>query len=301
MGEAVSFRVKAITFARGWKKQEDSCWKLKYEWGNRFAYHGNYLAKPFTNRLSHIITTQSVDAYDKTYLGPLGDDDTTYRPFTAFFNQLESAQGNIEKAHHLSGPYEDWPLHKKRKVLSDSMLTLRNCFPNMLIAAEAFDTERSNEKQADNEAALEKDFDKKNSKHNNRKKKKKSNNNIRNPPKQNTTTAAIVAGIKKHASHLHPHQPHHNYHIADTTNCRHPFNLSHYAFQPSRYNKPPQNPPSYFDFIFIFYYFLAFWDIRPLPVDLFRSEDTAGFERDGRLDGDRYFTAPCQLAEKTLN
>ena len=43
------------------------------------------------------------------------------------------------------------------------------------------------------------------------------------------------------------------------------------------------------------------FSLRFLPVDLVRSEDRDRFERDGRLEGDRYFTAPCQFAEKTLN
>ena len=49
------------------------------------------------------------------------------------------------------------------------MLTLKACFDNILEAAEAYDTERSAQKQADKEAQMEKDL---NPPKNGRKKKK---------------------------------------------------------------------------------------------------------------------------------
>ena len=102
---------------------------------------------------------KAIDAHEKTYSGPLGADDTSYRPFTSLINQVKSAHGCIEQAHHIFGAHaEAWPTAKKRNALSDHMLALRASFTNMLEAAEAYDSERATQKQADNDAQMEKDL-----------------------------------------------------------------------------------------------------------------------------------------------
>lgn len=101
---------------------------------------------------------KSIDNFERTYTGPLGADDSTYKPFTSLINQIKSAHGLAETAHHIFGPFATWPTLKKRKTLSNSMLKLRVCLENLLEAAELYDTERSAEKQADKEAKIDADI-----------------------------------------------------------------------------------------------------------------------------------------------
>ena len=93
----------------------------------------------------------AMDNFEKSFSGPVGDDDDTYQAYQALTNQLNSIIGRLQQVQHIlqpTSPQYQWPQHRKRRIVSGRLLQVKGKLTATVQAAAAFDTERSNNKLA---------------------------------------------------------------------------------------------------------------------------------------------------------